>query len=282
MPTYQIQRLAPFLKALEEFPRRQTALSVGDSWFQYPLRTYADLQRRAANAFNRRVLMVDDSYPGRDADEVPGLIRRWSELAGSLQNDHERPLNLILVSLGGNDIIGKDFDRHLKTAADEPDGGDFIWNTARPDVVTRHIKLGALATSFDSVRRAYESIIEMRAQFAPDATIVTHTYADVLPSDRPYTFAFIKTGPWMWTAMRAVGLKQGAAQRELSRWLLQAFANLLSHLAARHPRIVVLDTRQELSAKENWDNEIHPTGPGFKALFDQFWRPAIEQALGPP
>lgn len=282
MPTYQIHRLAPFLKALDENRRHQLALSIGDSWFQYPLRSYADLQRRAATAFNRQMLMVDDSYPGRDADEVPGLIRRWRELAGSLQKDFKRPLKLILVSLGGNDIIGKDFGRHLKKPGDASDGGDFTWNPDRPEVVRRHLQLGALAQSFESVKRSYEHIIQLRDDFAPDATILTHTYADVLPSNRPYTFAFIKAGPWMWKPMQDVGLDSAPAQRELSRWLLAAFAQLLTELAKQNPRLQVLDTRKELSNADQWDNEIHPTGPGFKFLFDQYWRPAIADAIGLP
>ncbi len=276
MPTYDIHRLAPFLKDLKRFPKRKLALSVGDSWFQYPLRKYLDLQRRAATAFNRELLMVDDSYPGRDADEVPGISRRWTELAATLQSDFDRPLDLILVSLGGNDIIGKDFARHLKPAG-EVDEGNF--RAELPDVVRRHVRLVELQHSFDKIRHAYRQVIALRDSHAPNATLLTHTYADVIPSPTPYRFLFIQSGPWMWEPMRAVGLVDAGEQRILTRWLLESFAAVLKTLQENTPGMQVLDSRLELVEKRFWDNEIHPTGAGFKHLFDAYWKPAIAGAL---
>jgi len=279
MPTYFIHRLRSFLKALRDHPRRKLVLSIGDSWFQYPLRPYLDLQRRVVGVFNSDLLLVDDSYPGRDADEVPGLQRRWRELAGSLQNEHKRPLDLILVSLGGNDIIGKDLDRHLKRADEVAVDQIWPWHDELPDVVKTHIRLPVLRASFETIRSAYEQLIDLRKTFAPNATLITHTYADVIPSNRPYKFAFLKTGPWMWDAMIRVGLNDPATQRQLSRWLLASFANLLADIAKTNPRCIILDSRRELTEAEYWDNEIHPTGAGFKRLFDEYWRPAIHAAL---
>lgn len=277
MPTYDIHRLAPFLKDLKKFPKRKIALAVGDSWFQYPLRKYLDLQRRAATAFNRELLMVDDSYPGRDADEVPGLARRWNELAATLQSELKRPLDLIIVSLGGNDIIGKDFGRHLKRT-DEVDEGSFLLDM--PDVVRRHVRLVELQHSFDKIRLAYRQIIALRDAYAPNASLLTHTYADVIPGPTPYRFLFLKSGPWMWEPMHAVGLVDADDQRILTRWLLESFAAVLKTLQESTPRMQVLDSRLELADKGFWDNEIHPTGPGFKQLFDTYWKPAIAGALG--
>ena len=42
----------------------------------------------------------------------------------------------------------------------------------------------------------------------------------------------------------------------------------------------VLDTRLELEDPDLWDNEIHPTGEGFKHLFDNHWKPEIAAAVG--
>ncbi len=275
MPTYHIQKLAPFLKDLKKYPKRKLALAVGDSWFQYPLRDYLDLQRRAASAFFSDMLMVDDSYPGRDADEVPGISRRWNELAGSLKEEHRRPLDLIMVSLGGNDIIGKDFARHLKKARDPATGSFPTDLPPAPDVAHRHVHAHELVKSLTKIREAYGEIIAMRDTYAPKATLLTHTYADVIPGPTPYRFLFIKNGPWMWEPMLKVGLSQTDDQRMLTRWLLECFATVLDQLKTRTPRMEVLNTRKELTDADFWDNEIHPTGPGFKHLFDNFWKPAI-------
>lgn len=280
MGTTSIHQLKRYFGQLERFPRRKRGLCIGDSWFQYPLRSYPDLQALLASPglFGSKVNFVDDSHPGRDADEVFGMIRGWNRLARTMREDF-KPFDLILLSLGGNDAIGLDFARHLKRA-DAPEAPHpFRWNPARPDVVRRHLRLDALAATFGKIAEAYRVIVEMRDAHAPDATIVTHTYADVTPMDVGYQFLTFRSGPWIFGPARAAGLTDPAEQKALVRWLLVAFHRLLREVQADTSRFVVLDTRLELPDPRAWDNEIHPRGPGFRHLAETVWAPAIRQAL---
>lgn len=69
-------------------------------------------------------------------------------------------------------------------------------------------------------------------------------------------------------------------QREISRWPLLSFANLLKAVAKGKQKVAVLDSRLELPDFDGWwDNEIHPLGPGFKLLAEKYWFPAVEKAL---
>lgn len=96
-----------YLALVSNNPKKQRAFYVGDSWFQYPLRRYADLQTRIDTQFRNDMLGLDDSFPGRDADETMGLIGRWRGFASALA-EMRKPFNVICVSMGGNEIIGKD------------------------------------------------------------------------------------------------------------------------------------------------------------------------------
>lgn len=271
-------RLEDYLEDIARRPDAARAMAFGDSWFQYPLRTYGDLETKISRHFRRKLLILDDSYPGRDAKEALGLLSRWSGVARSLA-EQGTPLNLFLVSMGGNDIIGQDFKRHLKEAGDPPDGQSWPWHPVIPPVVQRHIRLDALKGAFAKVQALYEGIVLMRDTHAPQATILVHTYGDVTPMDAPYAIFGLTTGPWLWKPMRTFGLVDADEQRALSRWLLESFFRMLTFVSKSTRAFVVLDTRGELSDSRQWDNEIHPKGPGFQHLVDQFWVPAIDTVL---
>lgn len=278
MASTDFHRLDMYFAALKKFPKRKRALSIGDSWFRYPLRNYRDIQGLLAlpSRFGLRVNFLDDSYPGRDAGEVKGLYKRWLRLARTLQEDFE-PLDLILISLGGNDVIGLDFVRHLSdgTGYDET---PWAWSRTVPDAARRWINLRALDKTLTRTLDAYGKIISIKREYAPDAAVITHTYADVTPMDSPYKFLTYRAGPWIYGPATKVGMPP-ADQKEVVRWLLESFAGLLELLKCEECSITVLDTRKELEDPGLWDNEIHPKGPGFKRLTDRYWVPAIESVI---
>ncbi len=278
MASTHINHLKDYYERVKRFPRRHNALTIGDSWFQYPLRFYPDLQTRLSSnkIFGERVNFLDDSYPGRDAKDVPRMIRNWREIAAVLAS-RGRPFRLFLLSLGGNDVIGKDFERHL-TDGSGRDGSKWAWNDRVPAAVRRWIDLGELAATFDSIAASYDLIVAMRDEFAPAATIIGHTYAAVTPMDKPYKFFKLRAGPWI----RKPATKHGIPAKDqqiILDWLLESFHTLLQSVAGRAGRFVVVDTRRELTDPAGWDNEIHPLGEGFVHLADTFWAPAVERAL---
>ncbi len=281
MSTTDFRQLAKYLELVERHPTRARALSIGDSWFQYPLRSFPDLQRRLATTalLRNRVMFLDDSYPGRDADEVHGLIRRWQRVARTLA-DRGKPFDLIVLSLGGNDVIGLDFERHLRRGpAAEAD--DLLWPWAGhiPAVAARHIDFEPLRATFANIFEAYRLIIQMRNESAGGATILAHTYASVTPSSIGYQFLTFKAGPWIYGPATRLGLSV-PEQKVLVDWLLESFHGLLRGVQASSfaGRFEILDTRGEL-ADARWDNEIHPSAEGFRALVRDHWEPAVLRAL---
>jgi hypothetical protein len=278
MASTYINHLKDYYDRVDRFPQRKNALTIGDSWFQYPLRFYPDLQTRicADAQFGRRANFLDDSIPGRDAKDVTRRIRQWRGIAEVLQA-RGRPFALILLSLGGNDVIGLDFKNHL-TDGSGRSGANWPWNPQAPALIRRWLDLVALKQTFNRVADSYRMIVAMRDEFAPGATIISHTYAAVTPADRPYKFAGLRGGPWIWKYLDPLGLS-ATDQKRIVEWLLESFHNLLLSLAAQTHHFVVLDTRLELPDPAQWDNEIHPLGPGFVHLADRFWAPVIDPLL---
>lgn len=89
MASTHIHHLKDYHERVDRFPDRSNALTIGDSWFLYPLRFYPDLQTRLASddLFGRRIHFLDDSYPGRDARDAPRMmIGRWCEIVSVLSS----------------------------------------------------------------------------------------------------------------------------------------------------------------------------------------------------
>lgn len=271
---YQFQK---YVKDATRWKKRACVLSIGDSWFQYALRPFPDLQRRIELDLMGKVLMLDNSKPGRDAKNLAGDVVSEATSWTAYMQEIKRPFKTILVSLGGNDVIGKDFATHLKKESDVADVTPWPWQPI-PDVARRH-KFSSLKKTFTDVRGAYQTLIDMRNANAPDARIICHTYADVTPCDEKYEFFGFKAGPWLWKPMREFGLDDEDEQRVLSRWLLASFASLLQDIAKGN-QMDVLDTRKELPDYAGWwDNEIHPSKRGFDYLAKSYWVPAVKNAI---
>lgn len=280
MPSTHITRLKDYFDRVDRHRNRSNMLTLGDSWFQYPLRSYPDLQTRLSgnSYFGTRANILDDSTPGRDAREVKRRIKQWRRIAGELAH-RGRPFSAILLSLGGNDVIGLDFRDHI-TDGTTPSTAAWPWHPNVPPLIRRWLDLAALKSTFDVIADNYGLIIAMRDELAPAATIVCHTYADVTPMKKGYTFDLfgIRSGPWIWKYLAPLGLTD-AEQKQIVRWLLESFHALLLQLKAASvdpARFIVLDTRLELPDPAQWDNEIHPLGPGFTHLADTFWKPVLE------
>lgn len=267
-----------YVNDARRFKKRACVLSIGDSWFQYALRSFPDLQRRIELDLYTKLLMLDNSHPGRDAKNlVSDVIPEVTSWAAFMQQE-KRPFKAILVSLGGNDIIGKDFAHHLKKATEPADPGTQDWSSA-PAVAQRHIRFSSLEDSLAKVQAAYKAVLALRDANAPGAPVICHTYADVTPCNVPYEFFGFTAGPWLWGPMLQVKLTDPQAQRELSRWLLATFSRMLTTLAKKK-NMVVLDSRTELPEfKGSWDNEIHPSKGGFEYLAREYWVPEVTNAI---
>lgn len=280
MASTYINHLKDYYQRVADHPGRSNVLTIGDSWFQYPLRFYPDIQTRLSSddVFGRRSNILDDSHPGREASAVKQKIASWSNVAAYLQ-DKGKPFRAILVSLGGNDVVGLEFRDHVREQAGM-DNSAWPWSPAVPPVVRTWIRLDVLAATFQSIADNYRRIIAMRDMHAPDGLIVTHTYADVTPMNKPYVFKGfgVRMGPWIWPYLAPLGLSD-AERKEIIRWMLASFHGLLVSLKAETHDFEVLDTRLELPDLADWDNELHPLGPGFVHLADKFWYPLLDPVL---
>lgn len=267
-PAQRVQEVRPrqavFAASVKQFPKRLVILTEGDSWFSYPL---------TANLADYIEMMSEFSLLRleHNGDEAREILAPGSEQLKKLKYYLKNyPVDLLMVSAGGNDIVAGELKNVL---AKKTQGA--TWQSA--------VKLGVLTTVMDDIVAAYTRLLDARDQLRPKCTVVAHSYCYFAPTGRKATgpFGLLKAGPWMRPVLVAKGIDPDTEGRDVARYLVDELHARLSALAATRPRFKVIDMRAALPVDDvHWADEIHPSGTGFRKVVEHHWRPAL-QALFP-
>ncbi|MDZ4813626.1 MAG: hypothetical protein SGI99_13595 [Pseudomonadota bacterium] len=261
-----------FIAATHKHPTWPRVYCLGDSWFQYPLKSI-DLQKQIERIFRKEALFFNNSVPGRESAKIKALLPKMRDQLGAWEFD------LLLVSMGGNDIVGDELAEFVKPA-NEPQSPGSNWPTPVPAVVDRHIRLKAFGKALGFVIDDMARVIELRNSVAGNCHILINTYDYPFASGRGYKIGPIKRGPWLKKYFAEVGLTEFNEQNRVATWLIDQFVDATQKLERSHVRIGIVDSRGTLPALSDWGNEIHPTELGFKRLAEQRWAPLIQSVLG--
>lgn len=249
-------------------PKR--ALCFGDSWLQYPTRPI-DINKCLARKF-RDTLFLNESVAGRDSAQWKLALPRIQREVGSYQFD------AIILSTGGNDVVGDELYEFVKTAGQAQSLGSTPWRNV-PAQVLDHIRLESFEHALRYAMNDFNEVVQYRDMYSPRSIIYVHTYDYIYPSGQPWRLGKIKAGPWVKPAFDSVGLTDPAQQRIVTNWLLDQFARELGDYASRHPNMRVVNSLGVIRSPSLWGNEIHPTEAGFDSIVRQRWIPALTGVL---
>ena len=262
--------IAAYSKALRAFPAAKRALCFGDSWFQYPPRPI-DLNKLLAKAF-RNTLFMSEGVAGRDSARWKIGLPRIQREIGSFQFD------AILLSSGGNDIVGEEMREFVKTASQAQSAGTNDWGVI-PLEVFDHVRLEIFQHALEYTIKDLKEVIQYRDTTSPGSIVYVHTYDYIYPDGRPFKLGPVTVGPWVKPALVGVGLTDPKQQRVVTGWLLDQFARSLQAFASQRPNLRVIDSLGTLTSARQWANEIHPTAAGFAAIAKKCWVPALTGVL---
>lgn len=239
-------------------------IAEGDSWFDYPLHdVLKDLEDDHAydvHSVAHRGDRVEDMAYG------PGQFEDFARLLEKLLRDGKVP-KAILLSGGGNDIAGEEFELLLNHAASglPPVNDDIVRGVI--DVRLR----AAYARIISGITTVAEGIIHKKIP------ILTHGYARPVPDGRGFLGGFGPLpGPWLRPGFLKKGYPDLRANTTVMAGLIDRFNAMVSGICS-HPlfaHVQYLDLRPKLSNgsdyKQFWANELHPTKSGFISVTDVF------------
>ncbi|PUB81660.1 MAG: hypothetical protein DBP02_17760 [gamma proteobacterium symbiont of Ctena orbiculata] len=235
-------------------------VAEGDSWFDYPM--------------NDILRILEDDH-GYDVESVAHKGDRVEEMAyadGQLEQFTRRIEKLlrrgttpraILLSGGGNDVAGKEFGMLVNHATSAIAG---LNDSIVDGVIDERAKL-----AFVTIITNVTSICQQRiGRMLP---IVVHGYDYPVPDGRGFLGGWwFLPGPWLEPGFREKGFETLEKRIELARELIDRFNKMLSDVTslAEFDHVHYVDLRGTLSTaadyKEDWANELHPTGEGFQKV----------------
>jgi hypothetical protein len=245
-------------------PERLNLHAIGDSWFEYPLdgniwipfsnfAIVADSQLVAKGTPNPNIL--NRAVHGEASTAVLSwenqsiMVNDWLDTT----NWTNGKLDAILVSMGGDDIVGDQLAIYLTY------GGGV------------HAAAGRFQGVLDLVSASYSDLFAMRDLFASDVPIFGHCYDYALPNGVPAAEVF---GPWLQPSFNFAYYNFSDAQQVVVD-MIDKFYSMLNGLASNPKNnFHLIDTRKTIppnnTPPDGWANELHPYITGFSHLADKF------------
>ncbi len=242
-----------YIDKLEASSKRVGILTEGDSWFAFPLPSRPNIVDVLINRFSSHAAWLRHESNG-DESRIMMAGEQWEKLFKTLTRPKMR-CDIILLSAGGNDIVG----RCLLTLLRQRES----WMTWRDCINEQRFQ-----HRLNQIEGAYQELIALRDDYHPNAWIFTHDYDRAIPSDKPIRLGPFKLGPWMKPYLESKGIKKTSDQREIVWFLLDRFSQMLQRIEQSTDRFYHVRTQGTLKTTE-WGDEIHPTKEGFEKIADK-------------
>jgi lysophospholipase L1-like esterase len=241
-------------------------VAEGDSWFDYPfydiLKILEDDHGFDVESVSHKGDRVEDmAYSDGQLDEFTRRIEK-------LLRNGSVPPKAILLSGGGNDVAGDEFGMLLNHKASSVAGLNY-------NVVNGIINERIMSSYLTIIQRVTEIC---KSRVGNPLPILIHGYDYPVPDGRGYLGGWwFLPGPWFEPGFRVKGFGIIQERINIVKDLIDLFNEMLQTIASRpeFEHVHFVDVRKTLSTlpdkyQADWDNELHPTEQGFKAITAKF------------
>ena len=219
-------------------------VAEGDSWFLFPKPGVRDTIDYIMKEY--RLLSLADA-----GDEIADYIKN-NELLEAVSK--QKP-DFVLISGGGNDILGSEIKEILNKGATKENGPlDFVDQEK-------------FKNKMDFLRDGYTMFFEEIHQRKPEATIFIHGYDYIRSNPDPKT---IKNG-WANKYMIEAGITNPSDREEIIAHLVDTFNGMLAGFTTDYPHVRYVKNLNTVRDNE-WMDEIHPNNTGYKKVAKNFLR----------
>ncbi len=259
-----------------EFERRLRSTNMpvlvaeGDSWFQFP-RQISEVIDHLSTGYNVACL----SAAGDEASNmIDGPVRYGGREFLSKLLDLGNQTQAFLFSGAGNDIIGRDSESNepaLQHIIKKSDGG------TKPHHFVDAVELSKRVVRLEGYYSNLISSIRTQPQLRT-LPIIFHGYDYVHPfdasdpQDKRTPFWAKDGGVWLAPAFEKHGIEGQGLRREILMYLIDTLYDMLNRLSGESQKthIWVVNCRGATTSRDDWADEIHPTGPAFFKIAQRF------------
>ena len=233
---------------LSKDPDRLRIVAEGDSWFQYPIKLDDVLDQ------------LYKRYAIRSFAEAGDTLRNYLKEKEYLDIIGDEKAQFFLVSGGGNDMIGDEFQHFLRPI---PDSND---STPRKYLNQKFFE------ELHKLEILYSQMFRELIEKFKDLNILVHCYDYVIPVDNRLV-GFEDDYSWSGKFMIKNGIEPQSERENLIVFILDEFAQRLEILSKSDEfknNVTFVNTRGIVS-RNQWADEIHPTNEGFELVANKFF-----------
>lgn len=239
-------------------------LAEGDSWFDYPLYDVLDLLEDVHGYDVECLARASDRI--ENMAYASGQLETLSRRLERLLRDGRAP-KAILLSGGGNDVVGPEFGMLLNHAASKLPG---LNEAVVEGVIDVRIR-SAYVTILAAVTRLCQTWLKR------PLPILLHGYDYPVPDGRGVFGGWGPLpGPWLEPGFLEKGYGHLEDRKAIAKQLIDRFNLMLAGVAAapEFGHVTYVNLRGTLSAgadyEDHWGNEMHPTARGFEMIAGSF------------
>lgn len=228
---------------------RLRIVAEGDSWFQYPL-ILKDILDHLYKYYAIRSF-------AEAGDTLENYLKKSEYIKGVME---EKP-KFFLVSGGGNDMLGEQFQYYLNEY-DEVKTGQI------EDCLNRDFY-----DKIEELRKWYETMFDGLLKLDPSLKILTHSYDYIIPID---TNEKPKKKSWLGVYMIQKKIAPQSLREKLIVFIVDRFNEMLQSVVKKYPgKVFYIDVRGVVP-RNGWHDEIHPTNKEYEKIANEF-RKVIER-----
>jgi len=238
----------------------QRLVAEGDSWFDYPPGLDILTQLRLHHDYSIvRVAEAGDTLENMafGTEIRRNFTRREPQLVETRRAVARYRPPVVLLSGGGNDFAGTEFEAYLNHAA-----------TGLPALRVEHLD-NVISGTF---RRALAHIADGIWAENAAAHLIIHGYGYAIPDGRavinlPFGFRFV--GPWLRPALAKKNHLDLQTGRNILVQVIDRFNAMLSKFAEDDDRIHYIDLRDSIN-EGDWVNELHLKNSAYRRVAERF------------
>jgi len=230
-------------------------VAEGDSWFQYPF-ILKDTIDQLIDLDNFQYAI----YGLSEAGDLLSNIIREDEISEAI--DEQNP-DVLLISAGGNDMVGDDRLATMVHAFDADREAESYPNEKFTDFL-------------DGLEHMYRKLFDRVLSNKPHLKIIFHGYDNVIPQN----------GPWLGKPLAKQKIVNKTLQHKILKEIIKRFNARLKIIAKDYPSSVYhVDCRNLVGTKSKWHDELHPNNQGYfnvAKVFDETIKLALKERQSSP
>lgn len=254
-----------FIKRVNKDKNRLAILMEGDSWFDYPPKYLIAGRNRNISKWMMTHVVKNKGFANIISLAKNGdTLNRVTSPPGSndaikILDQVGSKIDFILVSAGGNDIVG----RSLQKFTSKYEIG-FSANDCVNENFDKRVEVLA---------QRYEEVLSYLKRKSSKSKVITHPYCYLKPSPRGFKLFLWRIGDgWIYPYLEKNDIPE-ELHKEMVIIMIDKFFNMLKGLEGKFDNFFVIDTRRGVldpESHKDWTDEMHPTESGFKRLTKLF------------